>query len=101
MSVVRPSLCHTDLTSGFGGLRGMPFIEPEDVAARIVETLQRPRFEVPVPKRMGPMLWLNQALPYRGRVALARLSKADAVMSRIDADERAAYDERVKEGAGS
>ncbi len=101
MSVVRPSLCHTDLSSGFAGLRGMPFIEPEDVAARIVETLQRPRFDVPVPKSMGPMLWLNQALPFRARVALARLSKADTVMSHIDADERAAYNERVKEGAGS
>ena len=101
MTVVRPSLCHTDLTSGFAGLRGMPFIEPDDVAARIVDTLRRPRFDVPVPKSMGPMLWLNQALPYRGRVALARLSRADTVMSRIDADERAAYDGRVKEGAGS
>jgi hypothetical protein len=50
---------------------------------------------------MGAMLWLNQALPYRGRVAFARLSNADAVMSRIDAGERAAYDERVKEGAKS
>jgi NAD(P)-dependent dehydrogenase (short-subunit alcohol dehydrogenase family) len=101
ISVIRPSLCRTDLTSGFEGLRGMPFIEPDDVAARIVETLERPRFDVPVPKRMGAMLWLNQALPHRGRVAFARLSNADTVMSRIDADERAAYEERVKEGAGS
>jgi NAD(P)-dependent dehydrogenase (short-subunit alcohol dehydrogenase family) len=98
MSVVRPSLCHTDLTSGFAGLRGMPFIEPEDVAARIVETLQRPRFDVPVPKSMGPMLWLNQALPFRARVALAHLTKADDVLSHIDTDERAAYVERVKTG---
>src|SRR5437764_12069304 len=43
MSVLRPSLCHTDLASGFAGLRGMPFIEPEDVAARIVESLPPPR----------------------------------------------------------
>jgi hypothetical protein len=77
----------------------MPFIEPEDVAGRIVETLQRPRFDVPVPKSMGPMLWLNQALPFRARVALAHLSKADDVLSHIDAQERAAYDERVKASA--
>ena len=96
MSVVRPSLCHTDLTSGFAGLRGMPFIEPQDVAARIVETLQRPRFDVPVPKSMGPMLWLNQALPFRARMALAHLTKADTILSAVDADERAAYVERVK-----
>ena len=99
MSVVRPSLVHTDLTSGFGGLRGMPFIEPEDVAARIVETLQRPRFDVPVPKRLGPALWLNQALPFRARMALAHLTKADQILGGIDAGERAAYVERVKETA--
>jgi NAD(P)-dependent dehydrogenase (short-subunit alcohol dehydrogenase family) len=100
MSVVRPSLCHTDLASGFAGVRGMPFIEPKDVAERIVETLQQPRFDVPVPKSMGPMLWLNQALPFRARVALAHLTKADDVLSHIDADERAAYVERVRSGGG-
>jgi NAD(P)-dependent dehydrogenase (short-subunit alcohol dehydrogenase family) len=99
MSVVRPSLVHTDLTSGFGGLRGMPFIEPDDVAARIVETLQRPRFDVPVPKRLGPALWLNQALPFRARMALARLTKADQILDGIDAGERAAYVERVRADA--
>src|SRR6059036_491967 len=96
MSVVRPSLCHTDLASGFAGLRGMPFIEPEDVAARIVETLQQPRFDVPVPKSMGPMLWLNQALPFRARLALAHVTKAGTILSHVDADKRAAYAERVK-----
>ena len=99
MSVVRPSLCHTDLTSGFTGLRGMPFIEPQDVAERIVETLQRPRFDVPVPKTMGPMLWLNQALPFRARAALAHVTKADQILSHIDPEQRAAYVERVKEHA--
>jgi NAD(P)-dependent dehydrogenase (short-subunit alcohol dehydrogenase family) len=99
LSVVRPSLCHSDLSSGFAGLRGMPFIEPEDVAARIVETLQRPRFDVPVPKSMGPMLWLNQALPFRARMALAHLTKADTIISSVDAAERAAYVERVRASA--
>jgi short-subunit dehydrogenase len=96
LSVVRPSLCKTELTSGFQGLRVMPFIEPADVAGRIVETLERPRFDVPVPKSLGPMLWLNQALPFRARVALAHATKADAVMSNIDAGERAAYAKRIE-----
>ena len=88
MSVVRPSLCNTDLASGFAGLRGMPFIEPEDVAARIVETLQRPRFDVPVPKSMGPMLWLNQALPFRARHGAGAPHEGRRPSSaRIDADE--------------
>jgi NAD(P)-dependent dehydrogenase (short-subunit alcohol dehydrogenase family) len=96
ISVIRPSLCKTELTSGFQGLRLMPFIEPEDVAGRIIETLERPRFDVPVPKSLGPMLWLNQALPFRARAALAHATKADSVLSLIDADERAAYVERIE-----
>lgn len=95
LSVIRPSLCHTDLTSGFAGLRGMPFIRPEDVARRIVDTLERPRFDVVVPRRLGPALRLNQALPFRARAALAHLTKADAVGRHIDAGERAAYNERI------
>jgi NAD(P)-dependent dehydrogenase (short-subunit alcohol dehydrogenase family) len=96
LSVVRPSLCNTDLASGVKGLRGMPFVQPEDVAGRIVETLERPRFDVPVPKSLGPMLWLNQALPFRVRVALAHVTKADSVLSDIDAGARAAYVERIE-----
>ncbi len=96
MSVIRPSLCNTELTSGFAGLRGMPFINPEDVAARVVETLQRPRFDVPVPKSLGPMLWLGQALPFRARVALAHLTKADDILSHIDAGQRAGYAARLE-----
>jgi hypothetical protein len=47
------------------------------------------------------MLWVNQALPFRARVALAHLTKADDVLSHIDAAERAAYVERVTTGAGA
>lgn len=96
ISVVRPSACHTDMIAGFKGLRGMPFIEPEDVAARIVETLERPRFDVPVPKSMGPLLWLNQALPFRARVALARATKTESILRDINHSERAAYTERLE-----
>jgi NAD(P)-dependent dehydrogenase (short-subunit alcohol dehydrogenase family) len=95
LTVVRPSLVHTDLTSGFKGLRGMPFIEAEDVARRIVAALERPRFDVPVPRRLGPILWLNQALPFRARAALAHVTKADDVLRHIDAGEGATYNQRI------
>jgi len=96
VSLIRPALCRTDMTGGVPEVRGIPFIEPEDVATRIAETLLRPRFDVPVPKGIGPMLWLNQALPFRARAALARITGADAVISRIDAAQRAAYVERLE-----
>ena len=43
--------------------------------------------------------WLNQALPFRARLALAHLTKADDILTHINVDERAAYVERVKAGA--
>jgi NAD(P)-dependent dehydrogenase (short-subunit alcohol dehydrogenase family) len=96
LSVIRPSFCNTDLTSGFSGLRAMPFIEPEEVAVRVVETLQRPRFDVPVPKRMGPILWVNQALPFRGRVVLSRAARTNDILSKIDPHGRAEYSDRLE-----
>ncbi len=42
------------------------------------------------------MLWLNQALPFRARVALAHLTKADDILSHIDAGQRAAYAARLE-----
>ncbi|MCK8642397.1 SDR family oxidoreductase [Mycobacterium colombiense] len=94
ISVVFPPPCKTDMSSGLGRVRGMPFVEPEDVAARIVETLKWPRFAVPVPKTMGPMLWLSQALPFRARAALAHITKADDF--RVNEAERAAYARRLQ-----
>lgn len=102
ISVLFPVQVNTEMASGMSVVRGMPFMEPRDVAGRVVETLERPRFDVPVPKSMGPLLWLNQALPFRARAALARATKADVLLSDIDAGERAAYAERlerVKAGA--
>jgi NAD(P)-dependent dehydrogenase (short-subunit alcohol dehydrogenase family) len=96
ISIVLPSLTNTELVSGLKSMRGLPWIEPEDVAARIVETLERPRFEVPVPKAMGLVLKLNQMLPYGARSALARITKADTILSDIDDAKRAAYVERLQ-----
>lgn len=92
ISVVLPHQCRTDMTAGIERLRGMPLIEPEDVADRIVETLQYPSFEVPVPRSMGKVLWVNRILPFRARAALFRAMKADDVLERIDRSQRLAYD---------
>lgn len=98
ISVVFPPPVNTDLSAGIHRLRAMPFVEPEDVAARIVETLKWPRFAVPVPKTMAPLLWLNQALPFPVREALARITRADNLT--IDQGQRAAYSQRIAASHG-
>src|SRR4051794_12356203 len=50
VSVVMPVVVDTELASGVGTARGIPKVKPEDVAAAIVETLKRPRFDVYVPR---------------------------------------------------
>ena len=45
-----PVVVDTELASGLGAARGIPRVRPDDVAAAIVETLRRPRFDVYVPK---------------------------------------------------
>lgn len=95
ISVILPHQCRTDMTAGIDRLRGMPLIEPEDVADRIVQTLHHPRFEVTVPKGLGTVLWLNQVLPFGARAAISRAMKANAVLDRIDGSQRVGYEKRL------
>src|SRR3954468_14371367 len=55
LSVVMPVVVDTELASGVGTPRGIPRIKPEDVADAIVDALKRPRFDVFVPRWMGPL----------------------------------------------
>jgi NAD(P)-dependent dehydrogenase (short-subunit alcohol dehydrogenase family) len=96
VSVIFPALTKTELTVGLKEMRGVPQIKPQDVAEAIVGTLQKPRFEVPVPRAMGLLLKFNQALPPRARFALARVTKADSVIADVDETARAAYEGRVR-----
>jgi NAD(P)-dependent dehydrogenase (short-subunit alcohol dehydrogenase family) len=96
MSVVYPSLTRTELVSGLKALKGLPWIEPEDVANAIVQTLEYPRFSVPVPRHMGLILNLNSAMPFRLKAAMGRLMKADSIIADMDAAARAAYRERLE-----
>jgi NAD(P)-dependent dehydrogenase (short-subunit alcohol dehydrogenase family) len=95
ITCVYPSLTNTALISGLKAMPGLKFIDPEDVANAIVHALEYPTFSVPVPRYMGGILNINQALPYRARAALGRLMKADSVISNADMSVRNAYETRV------
>jgi len=95
ISVIYPALTKTELISGLKELRGVPQIEPEDVANAIVATLQRPRFNVPVPRAMGAVMTSYQATPWVVRAKAAKLVKSSSVISEQDRSARAAYEARV------
>ena len=51
VSYVMPAVVNTELGSGLGAVRGIPNLEPTEVADAIVEALQTGRIDVWVPKR--------------------------------------------------
>jgi NADP-dependent 3-hydroxy acid dehydrogenase YdfG len=95
VSVVMPVVVDTELASGVGTPRGIPKIKPEDVAEAIVDALKRPRFDVHVPRSIGPMTAASAVLPRRVREFLMRAIGADRVLWRVDDPARRAYEVRA------
>ncbi len=95
VSVVMPVAVHTELGSGLGQARGVKRVEPEDVAAEIVSALKEGRFDVFVPRSVGPLTQFSSALPRRAREGMARALKADKVLSGADFNARKDYELRA------
>ena len=64
------------------------------MAEAIVETLRNPRFDVYVPKSIGPISTFMAILPRRGREAVVRALRADTVLQ-VDPAARRAYELRA------
>ena len=95
LSVVMPVVVDTELATGVGTPRGIPRIKPEDVAAAIVATVRRPRFDVYVPRSIGPLTALSGVLPRPVREFALRAIGADRVLWRVDAAARRTYELRA------
>jgi short-subunit dehydrogenase len=98
ISVVMPGFVATELTAGFGNARFYKKISPQDVADGVLDAIRKPRFEVFVPKALGPMTKVSGLLPARTRDALTRLAKADRLALDYDRSGRAAYELRAAQG---
>jgi NAD(P)-dependent dehydrogenase (short-subunit alcohol dehydrogenase family) len=92
--VVMPAIVNTELTTGLAEAR-VKRIEPEEVAAEVVNALKKPRFDVFVPRSTGPLLELTMPLPRRWREAFAQWMKADRALIEADRSARAAYEARA------
>ncbi len=95
LSIIMPGLVRTELAAGTTDAKGTTVLAPEDVAAAIVATLERPRFDVFVPRHFGPFNRLLAVVPRRAREALLRAAGAERHTKGDTAAARAAYEERM------
>jgi short-subunit dehydrogenase len=99
LSVVMPGLVRTELATGT--LKGGLILKPEDVAQAIVATIERPRFDVYVPRAYGAIAGVGQILPRRVREAVLRLAGAERATAGTTGEQRAAYEARVQRNTSS
>ena len=100
MSVVMPVIVNTELTTGLEDTRGVKKLEVSEVVDTIVGALEKPYFDVFVPKSLAVIQALVSPLPRRGRDAVAKLLKShEAITAALDKPERRAYEERAQASA--
>jgi short-subunit dehydrogenase len=99
LSVVMPGLVRTDLAAGT--MRGSLVLSPERVARAIARTLERPRFEVYVPRAYAGLSLAGALLPRGGRDRLLRLLGAERATARTTAADRAGYEDAIARLTGS
>ncbi|MGW0048857.1 SDR family oxidoreductase [Nocardia cyriacigeorgica] len=96
VSAVLPSAVRTRLSSGLTLGRGMPTVDPADVAAAIVATCRTRRAEVAVPNYLGPIDIALAAAPERAIRLVRNLFDGNRALHPADERTRAAYEEQVR-----
>lgn len=100
ISCVMPTIVRTELASGLKDTRMSAMIDAEDVAGAIVAVLRKPRFDVYVPKYLGPVSSITRVFPRRLIELIGRLGGADQALSTgVHSPERAAYEARAAASA--
>jgi NAD(P)-dependent dehydrogenase (short-subunit alcohol dehydrogenase family) len=99
VSVVMPGIVKTELSTGLVETPAFKSSTPEEVADAVVDALKFARFDVYVPKSIGPTLALVNLIPRRAREALGRALKIDRALLDADRAARAAYEARAAASA--
>ena len=95
VSCVMPAVVNTELGSGLPETRAIKVLQPEDVADAIVNALERPKFDVFVPRESVGIYKFMTLLPRGARESLGRMLKADKVLAEADPNARATYEDRA------
>jgi NAD(P)-dependent dehydrogenase (short-subunit alcohol dehydrogenase family) len=99
VSVVMPAIVRTELAAGVVESRFVKPIEVSDVAGAIVKTLQRPRFDVFVPRSLDATFRFTRLLPRPAAEWVARAFKSDQVLFGASSEARAEYEARAAASA--
>lgn len=96
VSIVLPIPARTELTSGVGKGRFVPYLHSTDIANAVVRTARRPRYHVYVPGWTNPVTRVLGLLPQSWRDAAGRLLKADQLLKTTDTEARVRYEQRAQ-----
>lgn len=100
ISVVMPVIVNTELTLGLEDTRGVKKLEVPEVVDTIVGALERPYFDVFVPKSLAVLQAVMAPLPRRARDGMAKVFKShEAITAALDKPERQVYEERAARSA--
>ena len=100
VSVVMPPFTNTELISGTKSGGAIKPVEPEEIAAAIVKTLDKPKTHVSVPTPLRFTAQAAQMLGPRGRRWLNKRLGLDSVFLDFDAKARQSYEQRAQAAQG-
>lgn len=101
VSAVLPSAVRTRLTSGVPEGRGMPTVDPEDVARAIVGTVRTRRAETTVPAWLGAWDLVDAVVPERVQRLGKWLIDSRRGLTAVDHAVRDAYEQAIKQQAAA
>ena len=100
VSAVMPPFTNTELIAGTKTGGTIKPVEPEDIAAAVIKTLEKPKTHVSVPTPLRFTAQAAQMLGPRGRRWLNKRLGLDTVFLTFDRDKRQGYEQRAQAAHG-
>jgi len=100
VTCIMPTIVNTELAAGLKGNKLTSQVQPEDVAAAIVKSLEKPKLRVSVPGYLANVMRVVRIFPQGAADAMAKIGDSgDLLASAAHTPDRAAYEARAIESA--
>lgn len=96
ISTVMPAAVRTELTAGIT-TRGIPTVEPSQVAKAIIDSARNPHREIAVPRWAALLGPVEQLLPEPALAQLRRLAGGNRLLNDVDHTQRQTYTTRMNQ----